>query len=226
MLRLEFRGQRAMWRIDAVLTGKIARFTDNGETSAIAKLPVDGPRAVGLLGIEGDAQADLSVHGGPEKAIHHYPRDHYHWWQERLPGCEVLSRPGAFGENISTSGLIERDVCIGDRFRLGTALVEICQGRQPCWKQAHRLDHKSVVATMVKSGRSGWYYRVIEDGRVEPGDTLMRLAQVHPEWSVERVTGIVIAGRERDAATLKALADLPELAEGWRVRALHMAAKI
>lgn len=212
-----------MWRIDAVLTGKIARFTDDVETSAIAKLPVDGPRTVGFLGIDGDAQADPSVHGGPDKAIHHYPRDHYGWWQGRLPDQPLLARAGAFGENISTAGLLERDVCIGDRFRLGTALVEVCQGRQPCWKQAYRLGDKGVVATMVKSGRSGWYYRVIEEGRVAPGDALVRTARVHPDWSVERVTGIVIAGRERGTATLKALADLPELAEGWRGRVAQLA---
>ena len=217
-----------MWTIDAVLTGKVTRFTDDGETSAIAKARVDGPRTVHLLGIEGDAQADLTVHGGPEKAIHHYPRDHYRWWQERLAGRSLanralLDRAGAFGENISTSALTEREVCIGDRFRLGTALVEVAQGRQPCWKQAHRLGDKSVVAAMVKSGRTGWYYRVIEEGSVAAGDELVRVARVHPEWSVERVTGIVVAGRERDAATLRALAGLPALAEGWRSRVVKLA---
>lgn len=212
-----------MWTIDAVLTGKVAHFTEDGETSAIAKAPVDGPRAVGFLGIEGDAQADLTVHGGPEKAIHHYPRDHYRWWQDRLPDRALLGRAGAFGENISTMALTERDVCIGDRFRLGTALVEICQGRQPCWKQAHRLGDKCVVATMVKSGRTGWYYRVLEEGNVVAGDALVRIARVHPEWSVERVTGIVVAGRERDAATLRALAALPGLAAGWRIRVEKLA---
>ena len=212
-----------MWTIDAVLTGKVACDTDDGETSAIAKTPVAGPRTVGFLGIEGDAQADLTVHGGPEKAIHHYPRDHYRWWQDRLPGRLLLDRAGAFGENVSTRALTERDVCIGDRFRLGTALVEVCQGRQPCWKQAHRLGDKSVVATMVKSGRTGWYYRVLEEGSVAAGDALVRIARVHPEWSVERVTGIVVAGRERDAATLRELAGLPELAEGWRMRVAKLA---
>lgn len=211
-----------MWQVDAVLTGKIARLTDNGELSAIKKFPAEGTRTVSFLGIEGDAQADLSVHGGPEKAIHHYPRDHYCWWQDRLPGRDLLSRAGAFGENISTSGLIERDVCIGDRFRLGTALVEVCQGRQPCWKQAHRLGDKGVVATMVKSGRSGWYYRVIEQGRIAPGDALVRIERRHAEWSVERVTGIVVAGRERDPTILRALAALPELAEGWRARVVQL----
>jgi MOSC domain-containing protein YiiM len=212
-----------MWTIDAVLVGKVARLTEEGETSAIAKSPVAGPRTIGFLGIEGDSQADLSVHGGPEKAIHHYPRDHYRWWQDRLPDCDLLSRPGAFGENISTRGLTENHVCIGDRFRLGTAVVEICQGRQPCWKQAHRLGNKNVVATMVKSGRSGWYYRVLEEGSVAAGDALVRIERVHPEWSVERVTGIVVAGRERDVATLRELAGLPELAEGWRARVAKLA---
>jgi MOSC domain-containing protein YiiM len=212
-----------MWTIDAVLTGKVARFTDDGETSAIAKSCVVGPRAVGFLGIAGDEQADLLVHGGPDKAIHHYPRDHYRWWQDRLPGREVLSGAGAFGENVSTLHLTEREVCIGDRFRLGTALVEVCQGRQPCWKQAHRLGDKGVVAAMVKSGRTGWYYRVIEQGVVNAGDTLVRTGRRHPEWSVERVTGIVVAGRERDSGVLRDLAALPELAGGWRARVVKMA---
>jgi MOSC domain-containing protein YiiM len=211
-----------MWTINAVLVGKTARFTADGEESAIAKIPVDGPRAVEFIGIEGDQQADLSVHGGPDKAIHHYPRDHYLWWRDRLPRCAVLDATGAFGENISTTELTERDVCIGDRFRLGTALVEVCQGRQPCWKQAHRLGDKGVVATMVKSGRSGWYYRVIEEGRVAAGDDLVRTERLHPEWTVERVTGIVIAGRERDPLALQALSELPALAVGWRRRVLAL----
>ena len=211
-----------MWQIDALFTGKIARFTDTGETSAIAKHPVRGPVGISFRGLEGDSQADLLVHGGPDKAIHHYPRDHYGWWYDRLPDQPLLTRAGAFGENISTHGLTEQDVCIGDRFRLGTALVEVCQGRQPCWKQAHRLDDKSVVATMVKSGRSGWYYRVIEEGTVAAGDTLVRTERTHPQWSVERVTGIIVAGRERNVATLRDLAGLRELAEGWRARAASL----
>ena len=207
-----------MWTIDSVLTGKIARLSDEGETSAIAKSAAEGTRTVGFLGIEGDEQADLSVHGGPDKAIHHYPRDHYPWWGAQLPGRALLDRAGAFGENISTVGLTENHVAIGDRFRLGTALVEVCQGRQPCWKQAHRLADKRVVSMMVKSGRSGWYYRVLEEGQVAAGDSLVRVARPHPEWSVERVTGIVVAGRERDAAIIRALRDLSALADGWRAR--------
>ena len=212
-----------MWTIETVLTGQVGTFTDDGRTSAIAKARVAGRCLIGLLGIEGDAQADLTVHGGLDKAIHHYPRDHYAWWQDRLPGRAVLEGAGAFGENISTRRLTERDVCIGDRFRLGTALVEVSQGRQPCWKQAHRLSDKSVVATMVETGRSGWYYRVIEDGSVAAGDELIVVGRRHPEWSVERVTSIVVAGHERDAKVLRALAALPELADGWRQRVKQLA---
>lgn len=211
-----------MWTIEHVLAGVVTRFTDEGETSAIAKTPVDGSRAVHLLGLEGDSQADLTVHGGPDKAIHHYPRDHYGWWQDQLPDRAVLASAGAFGENISTRGLTESDVCIGDRFRLGTALVEVCQGRQPCWKQAHRLGDKGVVATMVKTGRSGWYYRVLEEGAVAAGDDLMLIERPQPEWSVERVTGIVIGGRERNRPTLQALANLPVFADGWRRRVVAL----
>ena len=203
--------------MDAVLTGTVARFGPRAEPSAIAKQPVDGVRQIGWLGIAGDAQADLSVHGGPDKAIHHYPHDHYDWWRARLPGCAVLDGVGAFGENISTAGLAEDDACIGDRYRLGGALVEIAQGRQPCWKQGHRLGDAGVVKAMVTSGRSGWYYRVIEEGTVARGDAIALLDRPHPDWSVARVTAIVVAGRERTTAA--ALADLGVLAEGWRARA-------
>ena len=208
--------------VDAVLTGRVARFGPDGEGSAIGKTPVAGEATVTILGLEGDAQADLRVHGGPDKAIHHYPRDHYGWWREQLGPHPLLEHAGAFGENISTLGLTERDVCIGDRFRLGTAVVEIAQGRQPCWKQAHRLSNKSIVAAMVNSGRTGWYYRVVEEGSVAAGDALTLIVRVHPEWSVERVTGIIVAGRERDVATLRELSGLPELATGWRMRAAKL----
>ena len=208
--------------IDAVLIGRIAQLTGRGDFSAIGKSAVSGPCNVGFLGLEGDSQADLKVHGGRDKAIHHYPCDHYSWWREQLPEQQLLKAAGAFGENISTRGLTEDDVCIGDRFRLGTALVEICQGRQPCWKQAHRLSDKRVVALMVKSGRSGWYYRVIEEGSVAAGETLRPVERLHPEWTVARVTGAIVAGIGRDPASMRELAGLPQLAEGWRARAARL----
>jgi MOSC domain-containing protein YiiM len=210
------------WTLESLLTGKIARLTEAGEMSAINKTGAIGPRTVHLLGIEGDAQADLSVHGGPDKAIHHYPRDHYEWWVERIGAHPLLARAGAFGENLSTRGLTEHDVCIGDRFRLGSALVEIAQGRQPCWKQAHRLDDNGIVALMVKSGRTGWYYRVIEEGSVAAGDALVAVSRLHPQWSVARTTALVVAGIGTHEEACE-LASLKELAKGWRERAIRLA---
>ena len=114
--------QDMVFLIESLLTGRVQRFAD-GDSSAIAKTAVDGPRNVLWMGIDGDAQADLSVHGGPDKAIHHYPRDHYEDWREALGPMALLDQAGAFGENISTSGLTEDVACIGDRYRLGTAIV-------------------------------------------------------------------------------------------------------
>jgi MOSC domain-containing protein YiiM len=205
--------------IDAILTGKAERFRGD-ETSAIAKTPVDEALPVGFLGIAGDEQADLSVHGGTDKAIHHYPRDHYGWWAETLGGQALLDAPGAFGENVSTAGLVETEACIGDRYRLGSALVEISQGRQPCWKLGHRFGIASVTATVVTSRRSGWYYRVIEEGTVAAGDVLELVVRPLPEWSVERVFALLIGGDgKREPAALRALADVDVLAESWRARA-------
>ncbi|MGH6782747.1 MAG: MOSC domain-containing protein, partial [Sphingomonadaceae bacterium] len=160
------------------------------------------------------------VHGGPDKAIHHYPRDHYPFWAEALDGHDLLHAPGAFGENISTGGLIEREACIGDRYRLGTALVEISQGRQPCWKLGHRFGVATVPATVVKTGRSGWYYRVIEEGTVVAGDTLALVERPLAQWTVKRVFALLIAGKGKgEPAALRELALLPQLAETWRKRA-------
>ena len=208
------------YTIDALLTGKARRFGAKGEPSAIDKRAVEGRRAVGALGIAGDKQADLSVHGGPDKAIHHYPRDHYGWWAETIGDHALLQDAGAFGENISTSGLTESAACIGDRYRLGSALVEISQGRQPCWKLGHRFGIATLPATVVSSRRGGWYYRVIEDGAVRAGDALELMERPLPDWSVERVFHLLIGGAgKREPAALRTLAAMDLLAANWRARA-------
>jgi MOSC domain-containing protein YiiM len=206
----------------AFLTGKSARFA-RGESSAINKVPVEGNVSITFLGLVGDEQADLSVHGGPDKAIHHYPFDHYARWSANAPEQDALNLPGAFGENISTFGMMEEGVCIGDRFRLGTALLEISQGRQPCWKQGARLEWTTLPALMVRERRSGWYYRVLEEGAAEAGDSLVLLDRPLPDWTVARVFGLLIAGDHKsDPRALSAVATLKVLHEGWRSRALDL----
>lgn len=200
----------------SVLCGKVAPFRAADEPSAIAKVPVEGRVRVHRLGLEGDSQADLSVHGGPDKAIHHYPHDHYDWWREAIGDHPLLADYGAFGENIATDGLTEEDIFIGDRWRMGSALVEVSQGRQPCWKLDHRFDGAKVNAGCVKSRRAGWYYRVIEDGEVGAGDALELIDRPFPDWSVRRVFGLLIAGEHKgDPEGLEALGVVSALAEPW-----------
>ncbi|QSR16462.1 MOSC domain-containing protein [Novosphingobium sp. KA1] len=205
--------------IRSLQCGKVRAFRGVEEPSAIAKQPVAGAVRVHLLGLEGDAQADLSVHGGPDKAIHHYPHDHYAFWREQLGDHPLLAHYGAFGENIATQGLTEEAICIGDRWRLGTALVEVSQGRQPCWKLDHRFGGAAVNAGMVRSRRAGWYYRVIEQGEVAAGDTMELAARPWPEWSVKRVFSLLIAGdHKQDREGLEALGEVAQLATPWKRR--------
>lgn len=189
------------------------------EPSAIAKEPVAGRLRVHRLGIEGDEQADLTVHGGVDKAIHHYPHDHYAFWREAIGDHPLLQCHGAFGENISTRGLTEETVCIGDRWRLGTAVVEVSQGRQPCWKLDHRFGGLPVNAKMVKVRRAGWYYRVLEEGEIAAGDTMELLERLHPGWTIARTFGLLVAGdHKRDREGLEALGALEVLAAPWKRR--------
>jgi len=208
-----------------VLTGRVGAFGPKGEPSGFRKDRRRGAVAVGPLGLEGDEQGDLVHHGGREKAIHHYPFDHYATWAGERPAMAgALEAIGAFGENIATRGLTEADVCVGDRFRLGTALVEVSQGRQPCWKLGHRFGDPALVARVVKSGRSGWYYRVIEPGKVAEGDTIELVERPWPAWPVARVFRLLIQGRP-EPGELEALAEVTALAEPWTARRLAALAR-
>ncbi|GGC08616.1 molybdenum cofactor sulfurase [Novosphingobium endophyticum] len=203
----------------SVQRGKARPFRGESEPSAIGKFPVAGKVRVHRLGLDGDEQADRTVHGGPDKAIHHYPYDHYDFWRRTIGAHPLLADYGAFGENISTAGLTEDMVCIGDRWRLGSALVEVSQGRQPCWKLDHRFDGAPVNANVVKARRPGWYYRVIKEGEAGAGDVMRLVARPWPEWTVRRVFGLLIAGdHKRDREGLEALGAVAALAEPWRAR--------
>lgn len=212
--------------LEAICTGTARPF--NGvETSAIAKYPREGPVQVLEDGFAPDEQADRRVHGGREMALHLYPLDHHAFWRERLGAIELLDQPGAFGSNLAVSGLAEGDVHIGDRFRLGPettgALVEVSQPRQPCWKVEHRFgaacDSRGMVATIIETGRCGWYFRVLEIGEVQAGDTLERVETGETGWSVARTFRALFAGKAtRDE--LEALADMDRLSPKLRERAV------
>ena len=172
--------------VEALCTG-LPRPFNGAELSAIDKRPAEGPVMIRSFGLEGDMVADTKHHGGPDMAVHHYPHDHYSKWAEWLGGHDLLSGPSAFGENIEATGLVETDVRIGDRFRLGEALLEVSQPRKPCWKIEHRFGRKGMVAHIVKTHISGWYYRVIEEGIAQAGDHLTKVDEGKTDWTVARL---------------------------------------
>ena len=206
-------------QVSALCAG-LPRPFNGAEMSAIDKRPLPGPAAIRSFGIEGDMVADTVHHGGPDMAVHHYPRDHYAGWDAWLGGHDMLERPAAFGENIVAQGITESDVCIGDRFRLGSALLEISQPRKPCWKIEHHFGRKGMVARIVKQHNCGWYYRVIEEGEAEAGDAIERVEVGHAEWSVARVFAALFDPDDRTTpADLRAIVNLDRLCPQWRGKA-------
>jgi MOSC domain-containing protein YiiM len=150
-------------------------------TTGFYKEDISGNVFAGRLGLEGDGQADLKNHGGIDKAICCYSKDHFSFWHTDL-GFELPH--GAFGENFTITQALENDVCIGDIYKIGSALLQISQPRQPCWKLARRWSVKDLAARVEKTGKTGWYFRVLEEGCVEaPGDFVL-VNRLHPEWTV------------------------------------------
>lgn len=201
-------------QVAAVLRGRAVPYTRPGSRSGIAKSPVAGPVAVGTLGLEGDEQGDLRVHGGPDKAVHQYAQEHYPLWRAELGLLPVLDTPGAFGENLASTGMTEQHLCLGDQVRVGSVLLEVSQSRQPCWKLSDRFGAADMARRVQQSGRTGWYYRVLQAGTLQAGDAITLVARPWPQWPLARVMQ-VLYHQPFDAAVLQALAALP-LTPSWR----------
>ena len=201
-------------RIEQLLVGKAVPYTRPGTRSAIAKHAVAGPVAVGFEGLEGDEQGDRKVHGGVNKAVHHYAYEHYARWRKQLGALPLLEQPGAFGENISTQGLSEANLCLGDILRCGDARLEIVQTRQPCWKLNDRFGIPDMALRVQQSGMTGWYYKVLEPGALEAGQLLTLEHRPFPRWSLTRVLEVLYQ-RTLDETALHELSELP-LVPSWR----------
>jgi MOSC domain-containing protein YiiM len=181
--------------------------------TSIFKAPVPGRVRVTKLNLEGDRQSDLSVHGGPEKAVYVYPSEHYAFWREELPGMEISW--GAFGENFTTEGLLESTVCIGDRFRVGSAEFVVTQPRMPCFKLGIRFGRADMVKRFLRSGRTGFYLAVLLEGEVAAGESFELIGQSEQAVTVAEVVSLYAA----DAANedlLRRASELPALPKGWR----------
>lgn len=201
--------------VSALLVGGVRPLGEKGVPSGIDKRPAARPLRIGREGIEGDAQGDRRHHGGPDKAVHHYPFDHYAAWRAEIGPHPLLERPGAFGENLSTTGMSEATVALGDVFRLGGATLAVSQGRQPCFRLNLRFGRPDMARRVQESGRTGWYYRVVEEGVAAPGDALVLLDRPLPGWPLARLLATLYADTlNRDE--LAAMAALPALPENWR----------
>lgn len=181
--------------------------------TATYKKPISGEVHLGPIGFEGDEQADRVNHGGRDKAVLAYAAEHYPWWQSELQREDFTS--GALGENLVIEGGNETAVYLGDQFKIGDAIVEVSQPRQPCWKQARRWGIHNLVLQIVRCGRTGWYLRVLSQGIVSAGDELRLIARPQPDWSIARANQLFHHQRE-DFAGMRELIEVPTLSESWK----------
>ena len=209
--------------LSAIHVGGIERLENSGRggaglMTAYRKSPVARPVRVEAPGITSDVQANRRVHGGPEKAVYGYPPSGYAGWRAEFPGIANRFAPGAMGENLVVDGQDEASLCIGDVIRCGSATLQIAQIREPCSTFAAVLGTMRVVRAMTRSGRCGWYYRVLEAGMMAPRDAHDVIDRPNPQWSVSRFAAFA-AGRSGTIGALSELTTLPGLTPAWQIKA-------
>lgn len=210
--------------IHSVQTGKISFLGEKKVRTGFLKTPVSGPVLVDWLGLEGDVQADKRVHGGLDKAVYAYLFDHYESWLPDLPQNAAILQPGGFGENLTLTGPDEREVCIGDIFQIGSTLLQVSQPRQPCSKLTLRFKSRQIAKMMFKNGRCGWYYRVLERGKLEAGDRAILQQRLNPAWPVLRFQNL-IAAKSKPLEDMREAAEMAGLAPEWKEKARVFLAK-
>jgi MOSC domain-containing protein YiiM len=199
----------------SVQTGRVAPLGPERVPSAFVKYARAGAVHVGLLGLDGDEQADLTVHGGPEKAIYAYAASHYPTWAAQFPQLAPSFHGGAMGENLTIGGLDETNICVGDVHAVGSALVQVCQPRQPCFKFSLRHGNSQLPKAMVRSGHAGWYYRVLEEGVLRVGDSIELRDRPNPHFPFMRLIEIVNHGKA-SPDELAEMSEMTGLASQWR----------
>lgn len=181
--------------------------------TGIFKKPVAGRLALRALNLDGDQQADLSVHGGPYKAVYAYPSEHYEYWRQELPGIELPW--GMFGENFTTEGLGEDELHVGDRIRIGSSTLMVRQPRMPCYKLAAKFQRDDMIERFLVSGRSGFYFSVEREGEVEVGDSIELLSQNQSGITIAEMNRLFVRDRYNRDLLEKAIATAA-LPESWR----------
>jgi MOSC domain-containing protein YiiM len=195
-------------------------------TTAFFKQPVAGPVRANHLGLACDEQADRENHGGIDKAVLAYSADHYAYWRQHLGKPDLPY--GAFGENLTITGIDEQTVCIGDVWQASDVRLHVSQPRQPCWKMSRRWQLADLARQVIANGKSGWYLRVLTEGELSVGLPLELVARPHPAWTVARASELM-HHRKDDLAAAAELAVLPELSASWKetlaARLAHRAAR-
>ncbi|WP_061039210.1 MOSC domain-containing protein [Vibrio coralliirubri] len=198
--------------INSVLVGKTVAFA-HGTQSAINKQVLSERQHATELGFTNDEQGDPRFHGGIQKALHIYPSEHYPVWEKDLGSKAIFQSAGAFGENLSSSGVTEASICLNDKIRIGSTLLEVSQGRMPCWKLNVRFDQNDMARRLQDTLRTGWYFRVLEEGDIGAGDEITLCERPYPDWSLARIMGAVFTG-SLDREELSQMVELP-LVESW-----------
>jgi len=181
--------------------------------SGIFKAPVEGPVRVHALNLEGDQQADLTIHGGPAKAVYVYPSEHYAYWRKELPELEFPC--GSFGENLSTEGLLERDLNIGDHLCVGTVELVVTEPRLPCYKLGVKFNRDDMVKRFLKSRRTGFYCAVLREGIITAGDAIHSLSRDENHVTVADITRLY-AFDKTDYTSMRRAMEVKALPESWR----------
>ncbi len=202
-------------RIVSIQIGRPSEVLSKGRvvTTAIFKQPASGRVLLRRLNLDGDQQADLSVHGGPEKAVYVYPVEHYPFWRAEYPEMDLPH--GMFGENLTSEGLLEDDVCVGDAFRIGDADVVVTQPRVPCYKLGVKFGRDDILKRFLHSRRTGWYLSVAREGEIGPSDPIERLSRDPHGLTITEVTRLYAEDRHNPELLHRALA-VPALPAVWR----------
>ncbi len=190
-------------------------------TTGIFKEPVKGRIKLRKLNLDGDKQADLTVHGGLDKALYAYPAEHYDYWKERLPKMKLPW--GMFGENLTTEGLLEDQVNIGDVFRIGSSEVVVTQPRMPCYKLGVKFGRMDIVRQFMDSKLTGIYFRVLKEGEIGAGDAIEPIGRDENSVTVKDI--VRLATGKADIAILRRAVQIEALAEGWRQEFLEQLAQ-
>ncbi len=192
-------------------------------TTGIFKEPVEGPVGLRALNLDGDRQADLKVHGGIHKAVYAYPAEHYEYWRRQLPGVDLPW--GMFGENLTTEGLLENEVNIGDQFRIGSAELVASQPRLPCYKLAVKFGRDDIIKRFLESRRTGFYFAVHKEGEVRAGDSIELLSSDAHKITVAELTRLYLEGKN-DVEALNRALQVDALPDSWKTYFEHQLEKL